>query len=42
MKGSVRTSIRLSHLTEATAYQCGTIRRNGCAVIGSERLTVHE
>ena len=29
MNGSVRTSIRFSHFTEATAYQCGTMTRKG-------------
>ena len=29
MNGSVSTSIRLSHFTEATAYQWGTMTRKG-------------
>ncbi len=33
--------MRVSHFTDATAYQCGTISRNGRSVVGRQRLAVH-
>ena len=35
------TSISVSHLTEATEYQPGTINRTGTAVLQRQWFTVH-